>query len=66
MPFDETDLIVGGHDRDALRRSTVTLEELDVDREPRPVATALIAGFADALGITFERTTVAMEPAVGR
>ena len=66
LPFDETDLVTGDHDRDALRRSTVTLEELDVAPDPRPVADAVIAGFAEALCITFERTTVVMEPVNGR
>jgi lipoate-protein ligase A len=66
LPFDEIDLVNGEHDRDALRRTTVTLEELAVVREPRLVADALIAGFTAALGITFEHATPASESVRGR
>jgi lipoate-protein ligase A len=51
--FDETDLVVGEHDRAALRAATVTLAELDAPTDPAVVAAALVAGFAAALDLEF-------------
>jgi lipoate-protein ligase A len=59
LPFDETDLLVGEHDRAHLRGATVTLEELGVVHDARHVARALIDGFCTALEITIEMPQVA-------
>jgi lipoate-protein ligase A len=73
LAFDETDLLVapaGGaaeraqtreQSRERLRAATVTLEDLGVPTEPREVAGALAAGFADALDLTFISTSRAPE-----
>ena len=55
LPFDETDLLVGDHDRARLRRVTVTLAELGVTDDVRTVAQALVDGFCDALEIQLPR-----------
>lgn len=55
LPFDETDLLVGAHDRAHLRRVTVTLAELGAPHDARTVARALVDGFCDALGIELPR-----------
>ena len=52
LAFDETDLLLGAHDRTGLHASTVTLEELGAPFEPSTVADALVRGFADALGLS--------------
>lgn len=65
LPFDETDVVVNDQDRDALRRSTVTLEELGAPSEPRIVADALIAGFAEAFDIAYATTPIAVETVGG-
>ena len=53
LPFDETDLVAGEHDRDALRAATVTLAELGAPTDPAVVAGALVEGFAVALDVEF-------------
>jgi lipoate-protein ligase A len=53
LEFDETDLVEGEHDRDALRAATVTLAELGAASEPRVVADAVIEGFRTALDVHF-------------
>jgi len=53
LPFDETDLIRGDHDREALHAATVTLAELGAPTDPRVVADAIVGGFADALDVDF-------------
>jgi lipoate-protein ligase A len=65
LPFDETDLLVapggGAAEREQskvrLRAATVTLEDLGAPTEPREVAAALAAGFADALDLSFISTS---------
>lgn len=51
LPFDETDLLVGDHDRAHLRRATVTLAELGAPTDAHTVARALVEGFSDTLEI---------------
>jgi lipoate-protein ligase A len=51
LAFDETDLVVGGHDRAALRSATVTLAELGAPHDVRVVADAVVGGFRDALEV---------------
>lgn len=53
LPFDETDLVVGDHDRAALRAATVTLRELGAPADAPTVAAAVIEGFRRALDIEF-------------
>jgi len=53
LAFDETDLVVGEHDRRALHAATVTLAELGAPHDPRAVADAVVAGFATALDLDF-------------
>lgn len=53
LPFDETDLVVGDHDRAALVAATVTLAELGAPTDPHVVGAALVAGFAGALDVDF-------------
>jgi lipoate-protein ligase A len=61
LPFDETDLLRYDDDeareaeRGRLAATTVTLDELGVAATATVVADALLAGFASALGVTFER-----------
>jgi lipoate-protein ligase A len=57
LPFDETDLVVGATDRDALRSATVTLTELGVAADPGSVGDALVEGFATRLDLSFTSTT---------
>jgi lipoate-protein ligase A len=57
LPFDETDLVVGDHDRDVLRSATVTLAELGAETDVRSVAEAIVAGFRSALDVDFTLTT---------
>jgi lipoate-protein ligase A len=57
LPFDETDVLVGSHDRERLRRVTTTLEELAAPTDPALVAHAVIEGFEEALGMRFQRET---------
>jgi lipoate-protein ligase A len=57
LPFDETDLVVGGGDRAALRAATVTLTELGAPSEPRTVARALADGFREVLDVDFTSTS---------
>jgi lipoate-protein ligase A len=52
LPFDETDLLVGEHDRARLRAVTVTLEELGAPCEARAVADAVVDGFREALDVS--------------
>jgi lipoate-protein ligase A len=59
LPFDETDLLVGDHDRARLRAATVTLEELGAPNGPGTVAAALIEGFVEALDLSFTSTSTA-------
>ena len=54
LEIDETDLIAGVHERDALRAATVTLCELGAPHDPHAVAAAVGLGFRSALGVTFE------------
>lgn len=54
LPYDETDLLVAAGGRDALRAATVTLEEIGAEFEAGRVADALIAGFMQALGCSFD------------
>jgi len=51
LPFDETDLLLGDHDRAHLRRATVTLAELGAPTDARTVARALVEGFCETLKI---------------
>jgi lipoate-protein ligase A len=53
LEFDETDLVVGDHDRDALRAATVTLQELGTAHDTRTVADAVVEGFRAALEADF-------------
>jgi lipoate-protein ligase A len=53
LAFDETDLVVGEHDRAALQAATVTLAELDAPHDPRVVADAVLEGFVAALDLDF-------------
>jgi lipoate-protein ligase A len=53
LDIDETDLISAPQTREQLRRATVTLAELGAPTAPRAVADALIAGFAQAFGVTY-------------
>lgn len=57
LDVDETDLLRGSHDREHLRRVTVTLEELGAPTDPRVVAEAIVDGFERALDITFVDAT---------
>jgi lipoate-protein ligase A len=59
LPIDETDLVRGGGDKAALRRATVTLEELAAPTQPARVGAALKAGFELALDLVFARATLA-------
>ena len=61
LAFDETDLVVGEHDRGALHAATVTLAELGAPHDARIVADAVVDGFRVALEIDFtleSRSTV--------
>ena len=62
LSYDETDVLVAAGGRDALRAATVTLEELGVEFEARRVAEALITGFTDALGCTFDSLPALRSP----
>jgi lipoate-protein ligase A len=62
LPFDETDLLVGDHDRARLRAATVTLEELGAPAGARTVGAALVEGFSEALDLSFRSTS---RPAAG-
>ena len=53
LAFDETDLVVGDHHRDALRAATVTLAELGAPHDPGTVAAAMVEGFRAALDVDF-------------
>lgn len=53
LGFDETDLVLGDHDRAALHAATVTLAELGAPTDPRVVGEALVAGFRSALDVDF-------------
>ena len=53
LAFDETDLVVGEHDRAALQAATVTLAELGAAHAPRVVADAVLEGFVAALDLDF-------------
>lgn len=57
LAFDETDLVVGDHDRAALHTATVTLAELGAATDVRVVADAVVQGFAAALDIEFRSTS---------
>lgn len=56
LAFDETDLLVGAHDRAALRAATVTLAELGAPVDAPTVAAALVEGFRTALDLEFTST----------
>jgi lipoate-protein ligase A len=58
LELDECDLVTSPCDTDALRRATVTLEELGAPIDPRSVAGAIVAGFVDSLGISFGPATL--------
>jgi lipoate-protein ligase A len=66
LPFDETDLVVGGLgqpddrsvDRARLREATVTLEELGAPTDLHVVADAITRGFRSALDIDFTSSTL--------
>ena len=60
LPFDETDLVVGEHDRAALHAATVTLAELQAPTAPRVVADAVVEGFASALDLDFTLASTSM------
>lgn len=55
LPFDETDVLLGMHDRERLRRVTTTLEELAAPTDPALVAQAVIEGFEEVLGMHLQR-----------
>jgi hypothetical protein len=60
LGFDETDLLrteAGASER--LRSVTVTLGELGAPTDPRTVADALVAGFAEQLDLGFTCSVVA-------
>jgi lipoate-protein ligase A len=57
LAFDETDLVVGPHDRAALRAATVTLAELGAATDVRVVAAAIVHGFGTALDVDFTSTS---------
>ena len=65
LPFDETDLVAGGGDREALRAATVTLRELGAPTEPRVVAAAVVEGFRLALDVEFTSTAPTRVVATG-
>jgi lipoate-protein ligase A len=63
LDYDETDLIHGRHDPEALRRATVTTAELGASSDPRVVGAALVAGFRAALDLQFtSKTSVGAGP----
>lgn len=62
LTIDESDLTHGTR-RDALRRATVTLEELGAPASPRIVASAVVEAFATTLDLDF--TSRAALPQVG-
>jgi lipoate-protein ligase A len=64
LPFDETDLLLGDHDRAALRAATVTLEELGAPTGPHEVARAVVEGFRQALDLRFTSTIGTAGPVV--
>jgi len=53
LPFDETDLVIGGGNRAALRAATVTLAELGARSDVRAVADAVVEGFRRELDVQF-------------
>jgi lipoate-protein ligase A len=65
LPFDETDLVVGDHDRAALRAATVTLAELGAPLDVRVVADAVVDGFRTALDVDFTSTVETSTPGRG-
>jgi lipoate-protein ligase A len=50
LPFDETDVVIGSHDRQRLQNVTVTLGELAAPTDPLRVAHAIVQGFEELLG----------------
>jgi lipoate-protein ligase A len=59
LPFDETDLLAGEHDRSRLRSATVTLEELGASTDPGQIAAALAEGFRETLDVEFTSSPAA-------
>jgi lipoate-protein ligase A len=57
LAYDETDLLRDAPSRAQLRDATVTLEELDASFGARDAGDALIQGFRDAFGISFQAST---------
>lgn len=57
LPFDETDVLLGSHDRERLRHVTTTLEELAAPTDPALVAHAVAEGFEEVLGMQLQRET---------
>jgi lipoate-protein ligase A len=53
LAIDECDVVRTECDHDALRRATVTLEELGGPSDPRSVADAIVQGFARSLPVSF-------------
>jgi lipoate-protein ligase A len=51
LPFDETDVLTGSHDRERLHNVTITLEELAAPADPALVARAIVEGFEELLGL---------------
>jgi lipoyl(octanoyl) transferase len=54
LELDECDLVTTECDRAALRRATVTLEELGAPCDARRVASAIVTGFTRSLSVTLE------------
>ncbi len=61
LDIDESDVTVATCERAALRRATVTLEELGAPTEPRRVAAAMVVGFEQSLGLAFAPATLAAQ-----
>ena len=65
LSFDETDLVVGDHDRAALHAATVTLAELGAPYDVKVVADAVVDGFRTALEVDFTSTVGTSTPGRG-
>jgi lipoate-protein ligase A len=65
LPFDETDVVVGVHDRAALRAATVTLAELGAPCDAKVVGDAVVDGFRTALDVDFTSMVETSTPGRG-
>jgi lipoate-protein ligase A len=65
LAFDETDLVVGAHDRATLRAATVTLAELGAPHDAPVVAAAVVDGFRTALDVDLTSTVTTSTPSGG-